>query len=134
VVVIKIRSVKISKRHNSIRENIMKAKIKKISNYNNFDDWVIDLMKQDSTGIDKFVETAFEEFAKDGDEKALLITLRQIAKAKGGFKLLANKTGLTRESLYRTLSSNGNPRLHTLAIVLSALGYGIFLKPLPNHR
>lgn len=73
-----------------------------------------------------------DEFKKDGDEKALLIVLRQIAKVQGGFQKLAVRTGLKRESLYRTLSAHGNPRLNTLFSVLGALGYGLSLRPI--HR
>jgi len=35
---------------------------------------------------------------------------------------LARKTGLSRETLYRTLSKRGNPRLDTLAAILAAFG------------
>lgn len=35
---------------------------------------------------------------------------------------LARKTGLSRETLYRTLSTRGNPRLDTLAVILAAFG------------
>ena len=41
------------------------------------------------------------------DEKTLLIALKQVALAKGGFQELSNKTGLSRESLYKTLSIKG---------------------------
>ena len=36
--------------------------------------------------------------------------------------VLAERTGLSRETLYRTLSKNGNPRLDTLTAILGALG------------
>ena len=39
-----------------------------------------------------------------------------------GMTQLAHKTGLGRESLYKTLSDNGNPKLSTLLILLDALG------------
>jgi len=35
---------------------------------------------------------------------------------------LADATGLNRESLYRTLSTKGNPRLESLALILQAQG------------
>ena len=102
-------------------------------NYESFDDWVADVIKQEPNGIDEYMKMAFEEFTKDGDEKALLIVLGQIAKAKGGFQNLADKTGLKRESLYRTLSARGNPRFNTLFSVLGALGYGLSLKQI-HHK
>jgi len=110
----------------------MKERLKRISNYENFDDWVADLIQQEPNGIDKYMETSFEEFLNDGNEKALLIALRQIAKAKGGFRELADKTGVKRESLYRALSEHGNPRLNTFALVVNALGYSLCLRPVHN--
>lgn len=107
----------------------MKEKLKKVSNYESFDDWVADMIRQEPDGIDKYMKIAFEEFLKDGNEKALLIALRQIAKARGGFKELAEKTGIKRESLYRVLSVHGNPRLNTLTLVINALGYNLSLRP-----
>jgi len=38
---------------------------------------------------------------------------------------LAQKTGLGRESLYKTLSKRGNPKLSTLTTIISALGFDL---------
>lgn len=116
------------KRKKMLQKNT--KQLTKISNYHSFDDWAADLIKQDTNGIDEYLKISFDEYAKDGDEKALLITLRQIAKARGGFKMLASKTGMKRESLYRALSPTGNPRLHTITIILHVLGYNLVLKPI----
>lgn len=112
----------------------MKEKLKKVSNYENFDDWVADLIQQEPNGVDNYLKISFEEFLKDGNEKALLIALRQIAKARGGFEKLSSKTGIKRESLYRALSENGNPRFSTLVAVLNSLDYGLCIKPLHHHK
>ena len=40
----------------------------------------------------------------------------------GGMAQLANTTGLNRETLYRTLSENGKPRLSSLGLIVEALG------------
>jgi probable addiction module antidote protein len=42
---------------------------------------------------------------------------------------LARRTGLSRETLYRTLSAKGNPRLDTLAAILSAFGLRLAVAP-----
>jgi probable addiction module antidote protein len=112
----------------------MSEKLKKVSNYESFDNWVADLIQQEPNGIDNFIQTAFEEFIKDGNEKALLIALGQVAKAKGGFRELAEKTGIKRESLYRALSEHGNPRLNTFLLVINALGYGLALKKFIHRK
>lgn len=61
-----------------------------------------------------------EEMLADGDARAVPIALRTVADAVGGMSALAEKTGLSRETLYRTLSERGNPRLDTLATILAA--------------
>lgn len=112
----------------------MNKKLKKVSNYKDYDEWVADVLRQEKHGADDYIKIAFEEYFKDGDEKTLLVVLRQAAKAKMGFKGLAEKTGLSRESLYRTLSPNGNPRLHTMKLVLGALGYELKLQQHSDHH
>lgn len=75
-----------------------------------------------------YLSIAVEDYFETGDEKTLLLALRQVIIAQEGFTSLAEKTGLSRESLYRTLSGRGNPKLKTLQLILSALGYGLILK------
>jgi probable addiction module antidote protein len=53
---------------------------------------------------------------------AFLIALKEIAQANGGMTKLAEATSLGRESLYKTLSAQGNPEFKTLDAILSALG------------
>lgn len=59
--------------------------------------------------------------AEDGDPRVYLAALRTVAEAKGMARL-AKATGVPRESLYRALSSSGNPRFSTLHAVLKAAG------------
>ncbi|HRQ59878.1 MAG TPA: putative addiction module antidote protein [Azoarcus taiwanensis] len=47
--------------------------------------------------------------------------LGDIARAKG-MSAVARETGLSRESLYKSLSENGNPSLATVLKVAKALG------------
>ena len=58
-----------------------------------------------------------------------LLALRTVAEAYGGFGAVATEAGITRESLYRTLSSNGNPTLKTLLAVLKAVGMKLSVEP-----
>ena len=66
---------------------------------------------------------------EDGDARAVPIALRTVADALGGMAALADKTGLSRETLYRTLSERGNPRLDTLAVILAAFGLRLTVQP-----
>jgi probable addiction module antidote protein len=67
----------------------------------------------------RYLELCLEEA---GDDAAFIAkTLGNIAKAKG-MTQLSQKTGLGRESLYKALSGEGNPRFSTILKVMSALG------------
>jgi len=66
-----------------------------------------------------------EECLKDGDMNFFTEALKHVAEAQGGVARLSKKTRLNRETLYRTLSKEGNPRLDTLTKVLGALGLRI---------
>lgn len=57
-----------------------------------------------------------------GDEGDIMYALREVALAKEGVAAIAEATGLSRETLYRTLSRSGNPRLSTLLSVMRAAG------------
>ena len=57
-----------------------------------------------------------------GDEGDVMYALRAVAAARGGVARVAAEAGLSRETLYRTLSPSGNPRLSTLLAVMRAVG------------
>lgn len=59
---------------------------------------------------------------EDGEPAVLLVALRNVAQAKGGMGALAKAAGVSRESLYRTLSRRGNPKIDTIMELLRALG------------
>jgi probable addiction module antidote protein len=58
---------------------------------------------------------------EDGDPRVYLTALRTVAEAQGMAKV-AKAAGVPRESLYRALSSTGNPRFSTLNAILKAAG------------
>ena len=64
-----------------------------------------------------------------GDAGDIMYALRQVALAKEGVSGIAEATGLSRETLYRTLSRSGNPRLSTLLAVLRAAGLRVKVDP-----
>lgn len=64
-----------------------------------------------------YLEAALE----DGDAQIIASTLGDIARSKG-MAIIAERTGLAREALYKSLSADGNPRLTTLLGVLKAMG------------
>lgn len=64
-----------------------------------------------------YLEAAFE----DGDPALIAAALGDVARARG-MTQVATDAGLGRESLYKALSSNGNPELATVLKVMQALG------------
>lgn len=80
--------------------------------------------------METYLEIALEAFEEDGDAEALLLALRTVAEAKGGVPALAERVGMNRQSLYKALSSAGNPRLSTIGAILHGLGYRLSLEPL----
>jgi len=83
---------------------------------------------------DAEVAVYIEEMLADGDARAVPVALRTVADALGGMGVLAEKTGLSRETLYRTLSERGNPRLDTLAAILAAFGLRLSVRPTRQAR
>ena len=77
--------------------------------------------------ISGYLDAAFE----DGDPALIAAALGDVARAKGMTEL-ARKAGLGRESLYKSLSADGNPALSTVLQVLRALG--LELRAVPSGR
>ena len=64
-----------------------------------------------------YLEAALE----DKDPSVFLLALRQVVQARG-MANVARKAHVGRESLYKTLSENGNPELRTINRLLHAMG------------
>ncbi|MBS0315523.1 MAG: putative addiction module antidote protein [Proteobacteria bacterium] len=65
---------------------------------------------------------------EEGDPALLAAALGDVAKARG-MSQVARESGLTREGLYKALSSQGNPSFATVLKVLHALGLRIDVQP-----
>jgi probable addiction module antidote protein len=79
--------------------------------------------------IGSYLETAFEEYAKDGCTPALLSSLRMIARVKG-VSALAIESGLTRNGIQKALSEEAKPGFDTINAIVNSMGYSITLKKL----
>ena len=69
----------------------------------------------------------------DGDPGLVTAALGDIARAKG-MTAIAEAAGLGRESLYKSLSPNGNPELSTVLRVVAALGLRLHASALKRQR
>jgi probable addiction module antidote protein len=80
----------------------------------------------------EYLRVSLDEYEQDGKLEAFLLALRSVVEAQGGMTEFARKTCLNRQSLYKTLSKQGNPRLHTLHIILHALGLKLSIEPMTS--
>ena len=93
-----------------------------------YEPWLIEQLK-DPAEAAAYLEAAIE----DGDQGAIMIALRDVAKAQGGLAKVARKARLTREATYKMLSKSGNPELRSLSAVLKATGLRISVKPIEKR-
>jgi len=90
-----------------------------------YEDWLIGRLK-DPAEAAAYLEAVIEE----GDQAAIMLALRQVARARGGIAEIARKAKLTREATYKMLSRSGNPELRSLTSVLRATGLRFSVKPM----
>jgi len=82
------------------------------------DEAMILRLRKDPKFAVEYLRAALEE---EDEPRVLLIALRHLAQVQGIAKV-AKAAGIERESLYRALSAQGNPRLSTLFAVTKAIG------------
>ena len=106
------------------------------------------IKKEKSPVTESFEGSQIEDFQKnpnlaiaflfscmeDNDPQLFLYALRQVSLALGGIAKVAEKTGLNREHLYKTLSKSGNPTWTNVNAVVNSLGFQFELKPIPSPR
>jgi probable addiction module antidote protein len=86
----------------------------KIKDLKKFD--VVDYLK-----TEKDIATYLSAVLEDGDPALFVAAIGDIARAKGMTEI-ANRSGVTRESLYRALKVEARPRFETVTRVVQALG------------
>jgi probable addiction module antidote protein len=72
-----------------------------------------------------YLDVCLEEYPDD--VSGIAMAIGDLARAKG-MTQVANDAGMSRESLYRALSIDGNPSLATILKVLQALGLRLTVK------
>jgi probable addiction module antidote protein len=105
------------------RNDMAGSKRRKKSAFSNYD--VADYLGS-AEDVVEYLQACVDEA---GDDSTLIAAaLGDIARAKGMTEL-AQKTGLTREGLYKALAKDGNPSFATVMKVLSALDVKLVLHP-----
>ena len=90
----------------------------------NYDDYHTEWLK-DPENAASFLNAVIE----DDDRDAFLLALRDIARAMGGMTALAEKTHVSRASLYKTLSKTGNPEFRSVSKILHSMGLRLTVEP-----
>ena len=90
-----------------------------------YDQWVRARLAADP---DLSVEYLRQVLEQSETPEELLLGLRRVAEVLG-MSRVAEVAGLSRESLYRSLSAAGNPRLSTLVAVLRVAGLRLSVRP-----
>ena len=85
-----------------------------------FEDHLQEMLQDSEFAVD-YLQTAL----KDGGIEEFLYALREVAIAQGGVQKVAEESQRGRESLYKSLSKQGNPRIKTVEDVLHTLGMRI---------
>ena len=92
---------------------------------------VVRLTRCDSTEFletDEDIVEYLNAAAEDGDPALIQAALGDVAKAIG-MRQIAEKVGVGRESLYKSLSESGNHSFQTIQKVIAALGGKITITP-----
>ncbi|AWU93298.1 addiction module antidote protein [Azospirillum ramasamyi] len=82
----------------------------------------------DSLNSDERIAAYLDAALEDGDPQLILAALGDIARAKGMTEVARN-AGLGRQSLYKALSSEGNPEFATVLKVIKSLGLRLTVSP-----
>lgn len=90
------------------------------------EDATIQELKDNPQEVAAYLSAVFE----DGDQEEVLLALRRTAAAFGGLPKLAKQTDLNAKTLYRTLSSRGNPEMKSLLAILRAMGMRLVVAPI----
>lgn len=95
--------------------------------YRTLDQVEEEVIRDNPEEIDAYIQEVFANYADHKNASALLASLRVVAKVKG-MSNIANEISMTREGLYKALSSKGNPRFDNINAIMSALGYQLVPK------
>lgn len=68
-------------------------------------------------------------FMEENGIQGLIDGLKHLAKNKG-MTALATEAGVNRQSLYRSLSKDGNPKIETIDKIVRALGFKLTVEKL----
>lgn len=88
---------------------------------------------QDELLDDDFAAGLLKVSLEEEGFETFLVSLREVVRARGGMTALAKATGRGRESLYKALSQEGDPKFSTVYSILKALNLDVEFTPSANR-
>lgn len=74
------------------------------------------------------ISNYLNDVLQNGDSQELIVALGHVSKSMG-MSSIAEKTGMSRTSLYKALNENAKPQFETIFKVLLAIGARLEIKP-----
>lgn len=91
-----------------------------------YKDWLIPQLENKKRAV-AYLNEAILDYENHGKSEIVMLAFSHVIKAHGGISVVAKKTKLNRQTLYRTLSGKRNPGLDTILKLIQALGFRIKL-------
>ena len=82
----------------------------------------------------EYVALYLNDALHEGSPEEFYLALRNVIRANQGMTQIASSTELGRDSLYKALSSSGNPQFSTVQKIVAALGLQISIEPALNSQ
>ena len=89
---------------------------------------MVEMIKADPEFAQEYLAVALEDASQPGGIDSLRVVLRHVAQAQG-VSSVADRAGISRDSLTRSLGPKGNPTVKTLLAILSASGLRLSMSP-----
>jgi|SRR5579863_117522 probable addiction module antidote protein len=96
--------------------------MKKLVGTGSHHEWEVSELRRDREFAIECLKLALESLDDPDERGGSLLMLRALSEAYGGLAKVAKEAGISRESLYRSLSPKGNPTMKTLIAVITSMG------------
>jgi probable addiction module antidote protein len=97
-------------------------KNKKYQAEGNFKDYILSKLS-DPQEAREYLREAYDRSLDDGNGSVFQLALRDVAEAHGGVGWLAKQSGMPRESVYRVLAKNRDPKFGSILKICKAFGF-----------
>lgn len=74
----------------------------------------------------EYLREAYNRSLEDGNGSVFQLALRDVAEAHGGVGWLAKQSGIPRESVYRVLAKNRDPKFGSILKICKPFGFNPF--------